>query len=256
VTSIGFEAFYGCTEISQLFIKADTPPSLPGSAFSEQTFVQSTLYVPIGKKDTYAYSNIWNQFNTIKEADTANARATSEYAYTLMEVGTFSYVVYNPVNDCLEMVSSSNVDENNPNHCWQTVEVSGKKFLYNIGAKKFAVPSTDGSIFRLSSEVGCIVMEDGDMGIVIGGNTAQQWALVVDEKVDAYLGLEDVVATGVLPIDNGQLTMDNAKGLYDLSGRRMNVNDNVNVNNSKFEIQNSKLRKGIYIMNGKRVLIK
>ena len=111
-------------------------------------------------------------------------------------------------------------------------------------------------------------MEDGDKGIVIGGNTAQQWALVVDEKIDAYLGLEDVVATGVLPIDNGQLTMDNVKGVYDLSGRRINVNDrsattgdaclskNVNVNNSKFEIQNSKLRKGIYIMNGKRVLIK
>ena len=111
-------------------------------------------------------------------------------------------------------------------------------------------------------------MEDGDKGIVIGGNTAQQWALVVDEKMDAYLGLEDVVATGVLPIDNGQLTMDNVKGVYDLSGRRMNVNDrsattgdaclskNVNVNNSKFEIQNSKLRKGIYIVNGKRVLIK
>ena len=112
------------------------------------------------------------------------------------------------------------------------------------------MPSTDGSIFRLSSEVGCIAMEDGDKGIVIGGNTAQQWALVVDEKMDAYLGLEDVVATGVLPIDNGQLTMDNAKGVYDLSGRRMNVN----VNNSKFEIQNSKLRKGIYIVNGKKLL--
>ena len=96
-------------------------------------------------------------------------------------------------------------------------------------------------------------MEDGDKGIVIGGNTAQQWALVVDEKMDAYLGLEDVVATGVLPIDNGQLTMDNAKGVYDLSGRRMNVNvnDNVNVN---VNVNNSKLKKGIYIVNGKKLL--
>ena len=62
--------------------------------------------------------------------------------------------------------------------------------------------------------------------------------------------------TGIEAIDNGQLTMDNAKGVYDLSGRRMNVNVNVNVNvnNSKFEIQNSKLRKGIYIVNGKKVV--
>ena len=104
-------------------------------------------------------------------------------------------------------------------------------------------------------------MEDGDKGIVIGGNTAQQLALVVDEKIDAYLGLEDVVATGVLPIDNGQLTMDNVKGVYDLSGRRMNVNDrsattgdaclskNVNVNNSK-------LKKGIYIVNGRKTVVR
>ena len=57
--------------------------------------------------------------------------------------------------------------------------------------------------------------------------------------------------TGIEAIDNGQLTMDNVKGVYDLSGRRMNVNDNLN---SKFEIQNSKLRKGIYIVNGKKLL--
>jgi len=62
--------------------------------------------------------------------------------------------------------------------------------------------------------------------------------------------------TGIEAIGNGQLTIDNAKGVYDLSGRKMNVNDNVNVNNSRFEIQNSKLRKGIYIVNGKKVLVK
>ena len=74
--------------------------------------------------------------------------------------------------------------------------------------------------------------------------------------MDADQSLEQKVVTPVEAIDNGQLTMDNGKGVYDLSGRRMNVNDNVNVNNSRFEIQNSKLRKGIYIVNGKKLLIK
>mgnify|MGYP006988854669 FL=1 len=180
---------------------------------------------------------------------------TSDYAYTLLNVISFECAVYDAVNDRVKMVASVNVDESDLNHCWQTVEMSGKKFLYNIGAKKFAVPSTDGSIFRLSSEVGSISMEDGDKGIVIGGNTAQQWALVVDEKMDAYLGLEDVVATGVLPIDNGQLTMDNVKGVYDLSGRRMNVNDNVNVSDN-VNVNNLKLKKGIYIKGGKKILVK
>ena len=247
LTSVGAKAF-ASSKIRQLLIKADTPPAGSLDVFSEQTYYQTTLYVPIGKKDAYAYSGSWYKFNTIKESATANAKASVEYAYTLMEARTFQYAAYDAVNDRIKMVAATSVDETNPNHCWQTVEVSGKKFLYNIGAKKFAVPSTDGSIFRLSSNVGSISMEDGDDGIVIAGNTAQQWALVVDTKMDAYMGLEDVIMTGVLPIDNGQLTMDN-EGVYDLSGRRINVNDNVNVNNSK-------LKKGIYIKGGKKILVK
>ena len=247
LTSIASKAFAD-SKIRQLLIKADTPPAGSIDVFSEQTYHQTTLYVPINKKDDYAYSDSWYKFNTIKESATANAKATSEYAYTLMEARTFQYAAYDAVNDRIKMVAATSVDENNPNHCWQTVEMNGKKFLYNIGAKKFAVPSTDGSIFRLSAEVGSISMEDGDDGIIIGGNTAQQWALVVDEKMDAYMGLEDVVATGVENLTPTLSQGEGAEGVYDLSGRRIDVNVNENVNNSK-------LKRGIYIKNGRKILI-
>ena len=248
ITSIGSKAFAD-SKIRQLLIKANTPPTGSLDVFSEQTYYQTTLYVPIGKKDAYAYSDSWYKFSTIKESATANARATSEYAYTLMEARTFQYAAYDAVNDRIKMVAATSVDENNPNHCWQTVEMSGKKFLYNIGAKKFAVPSTDGSSFRLSETVGSISMEDGDDGIVIGGNTAQQWALVVDTKMDAYMGLEDVVATGVENLTPTLSQGEGAEGVYDLSGRRIDVNVNENVNNSK-------LQRGIYIKNGRKILVK
>ena len=54
-------------------------------------------------------------------------------------------------------------------------------------------------------------------------------------------------ATAIRTIDNGQWTMDNSDGtVYDLSGRKM-----VHGTSS-----NGTLRKGVYIVNGKKLIIK
>jgi hypothetical protein len=53
-------------------------------------------------------------------------------------------------------------------------------------------------------------------------------------------------ATGIKSIDNGQLTIDNS--VYDLQGRR--------VDSSKFKVQSSKLKKGIYVRNGKKFVVR
>jgi len=80
---------------------------------------------------------------------------------------------------------------------------------------------------------------------------------VLPESVEQYenhqdwyefnINAMDAETVGVEAIDNGQLTMDNGKGVYDLSGRRVNVNANGNGNNSR-------LKKGIYVVNGKKLL--
>ena len=51
---------------------------------------------------------------------------------------------------------------------------------------------------------------------------------------------------GINTMENGQLTMDNA--IFNIAGQR--------INNSQFTIHNSQLRKGIYIVNGKKVVVK
>ena len=248
VTFIGEGAFGSSDHISHLLVKCATPPSA-ANAFSDKTYDYTTLYVPIGKVEDYAYDDTWYRFYTVKESTVTTEESEVMYAYTLMDVKTFNYATYDAANDCVKMIAASEVNEKDPNHCWQTVEVNGLKFLYNIGAKKFAVPAKDGSAFRLSENVGSISMEDGDDGIILGGNDNWQWALVIDEKMDADQSLEQKVVTPVEAIDNGQLTMDNGKGVYDLSGRRVNVNANGNGNNSR-------LKKGVYIVNGKKILVK
>ena len=84
-------------------------------------------------------------------------------------------------------------------------------------------------------------------------------AYVTTSEGETFYGEEQTFTTGenltgVLPIDNGQLIMDNANGVYDLSGRKINVNDNHN-HNENHNDNLKQLKKGIYIVNGRKVFI-
>jgi len=59
-------------------------------------------------------------------------------------------------------------------------------------------------------------------------------------------GVNEADPVGINSIENGELIIDNS-AVYDLSGRK--------VNNSQFIIHNSQLKKGIYIVNGKKVIV-
>ena len=234
VTFIGEGAFGSSDHISHLLVKCATPPSA-ANAFSDKTYDYTTLYVPIGKVEDYAYDDTWYRFYTVKESTVTAEESEETHVYTLMDVKTFNYATYDAENKNVKMVAASEVNEKDPNHCWQTVEVSGLKFLYNIGGKKFAVPTTEGSAFRLSENVGSISMENGDDGIILGGNSNWQWALVIDENMDADMSLEETVVTGVEEIN---VDSNNAGPIYDLNGRRI-----------------TNPTKGIYIRDRKKVVM-
>ena len=62
-------------------------------------------------------------------------------------------------------------------------------------------------------------------------------------------------ATGVAVIDNGKLIMDNEAGaVYDLQGRR--VNGRWSMVNGQWSMVNGQLKKGLYIFNGKKIVVK
>ena len=64
VTSIEKRAFYGC-KLRNVLIKCATPPEIDDETFSNQTLYHTTLYVPAGCWDAYAYDDSWYQFINI-----------------------------------------------------------------------------------------------------------------------------------------------------------------------------------------------
>ena len=184
--------------------------------FGDMTCYHGILYVPTGAWEAYAFNSGWWSFINIREATTEQQEVRADMTYTLMDANAFQYAVYDQVNDRVRMVKSVNVDENDPNHCWQTMTVDGKQYLYNLGARKFAVPATDGSSFALTSEVGSIEMVDGRDGLVLAGHTETQWALVGNERMAADLSVE-----GTITAVNGlNRTASAIRNIYDASGRQ------------------------------------
>ena len=229
MTCIGGYAFSGC-KLRNVLMKCVTPPTGSESAFSEQTYYHTTLYIPTGSWDAYAYDDYWYKFHNIRETATAEEQISMRQAYMLMDACTFAYSVYDPVNDEIGTISSVGIDENNPNHSWQVIEADGSRYLYNVGAKKFVVASASGS-FSLSDVPASITMEDGDNGIIFGTQAARQWALVSNES----MSVEQAVIDG---IDLNPALSEGEGDWYSLDGRKM-VNG---------KLSNGKLPRGINIV--------
>ncbi len=214
VTSIGDWAFAGCM-LENIFLKSNIPPTLIKDGFTNQTYYHGMLYVPTDCWKTYAYDGSWYQFINIRETATEKEQVAMQQAYTLMDAETFTYSVYDPVNNCIGTIKSvSAIDENNPNHSWQVITDGSKQYLYNLGAKKFATNGADGRLV-LTAEPTPIDMKNGDNGIVLGSQAAHQWALVGNDR----LSVEQDIITGIDEIADTQQQSESIS--YDLQGRRI-----------------------------------
>ena len=69
IADIGNEAFLNCTRITQVFSKSSTPCNLAESAFAGATYLNATLYVPVGAKTLYEAATGWKDFTSIVEID-------------------------------------------------------------------------------------------------------------------------------------------------------------------------------------------
>ena len=233
VTSIGTDTFEGC-KLHNILVRGTTPPVIAADSFTDMMYHHTILYVPAGSWDAYVFDSNWYVFNNIRELAIKEEQVLEQQTYMLMNTNNFSYSVYDPVNDGVGVIKSFNsVNEDNPNHCWQLLEAAGKHYIYNVGAKKFLIKANNEIGLALSDRPEAINFQDGADGIILGGDTSKNWAMVRNESTFA----NQQIITGIDLVSNST-PMDNGS-VYNLSGQRI-----------------VSLQKGVNIINGRKVLVK
>ena len=202
VVVIGRGAFTACM-LENIFMK-NVNTQFYENSFSQPSYNHAMLYIPLDKWQEAVYQGCMWRFINIRETATTVNDLSSEQAYTMMDSESFGYVVYDSVNDVIRIISAYyNVDESNPNNCWQIVNLNGEYCIYNIGAKKYAQQAADGTI-SLTAIPTSYYMEDGESGIVIDNNAQRQWNFVLNNKVSA-----DQDITGIQLVTNSMSDTDN-----------------------------------------------
>ena len=237
VTSIGYYAFYGA-KLRNIVIKAKTPPSGgTDGTFSYQSYNHTTLMIPEGSWDAYAYDDDnWYRFINIREVAYNTVNLTNSKAYMLKSSNEGSYLFYDSVNDCVATLNETALDDTEENVTWMTTEVDGKHYVYNLGARKFLVADKTNAKtgYRLSDVPASIDIEDGKDAIVFG--KSKEFYMVINDKlnVDENLESQIMTSTGINEID---VESNLPIVTYNLNGQRIN---------------NSNAQKGVFIKKGKK----
>ena len=69
VTNIGYDGFSGCTALNEIICKADTPPTCGDVAFRDINKSVCKLYVPKGHLADYQTADQWKEFTNIEEEE-------------------------------------------------------------------------------------------------------------------------------------------------------------------------------------------
>ena len=183
VTKIGMNAFKSCKLENIVANNSSTSIVYYDNGeqhfpFSDKTFMHAMLYIPENTWSDYVYDGSWWRFYYIREISTNISMLSSSQVYTLMNTSDFGYAVYDETTNNIKMAKAFySIDENEVNNCWQVQSQSGKNYLYNLGAQKYASVSVDGNI-TLSAYPVEITITEGENGLILGADTNHRWGFV------------------------------------------------------------------------------
>ena len=222
VTSIGSSAFSGCSGLKEIYSLSETPATISSDTFSDYS---AMLYVPLGAKGAYQTVAYWKNFDNIVEID--------------VETGNVHY----PLAD---WVSTNKYDNTTSSNTYSIVAIAGSVLSFD---------------WQVSSESGYdwfIVTLDGAEIVKGTGEDSGRYTYKFEQA-----GTYDLTAKYVK--DDGYSKGDDCGKIYNILLTSPTDIDEIEADDSFYGLRDTYYdlkgcvvenpRKGIYIYNGKKVLV-
>ena len=263
VTSIGEAAFFGCSGLTSITCEASTPPNCSNGNNPIFLNVNKSIpvYVPANSVDAYKKANVWKDFTNIqtipdnqKNADAVvvmiNAIGKVEYTDACKDKIDEAYNAYNALTadqktfvTNLEVLTKAQQTYDNLRAAAEKLiadKAAFNKYKSEIIAIIEALVKDDDSdavkdiIRKAISNIDAL---EYDAVITLDDNKAkiQSFVTSIDEAVENQRA-EDQKTNGI-----EELEFADKYNIYDLNGRK---------------ITNSMLKSGLYIRNGKKMVVK
>ena len=291
VTSIGSGAFSGCSGLAEVISMIEEPFDIKASVWDYVNTDEIPLYVPAGTKENYEATEGWNVFKNIIEMGIAPSEG-EDINYGGGEISGETNLNGNVVGNIYYNIGDENGEYSSAEGCItlrtpvsdeqmsqvEGMDLFGEDMKNNFTGIIFMVQAGSGTIKVNAETTGNMVLKvkvgsgkpmeftlNGKMEAklpyevseptyvyIYGGGSSAAGAKGVrkaagDGEVKIY-GISWTSGTnGIETIDNGQLTIDNS-AIYNLNGQR--------VISSPSGRPGGIPTKGIYIKNGKKVLVK
>lgn len=260
VTSIGARAFWKCSKLEKVYCLPQSVPSTGYDVFTFANIDNVTLYVLDSSLDLYQAANPWNSFNEIAVID------YDEVSISASKIRTYSSTYDLDFTDVSGLsayvVSDFNVSEGTLTLSAATTVQAGEGLLLKGDAGDYSVPRistcatysnylvgvpTTTSVSPTDGDYTNFILANGSHGInfyvlsktgnITAGKAYLQLPTAALNQMSLSKGFS--IIGGLTSITNIGIEKNNSEIFYDLQGRRV-----------------EKPTKGLYILNGKKVIIK
>ena len=285
LTSIGYSAFSGCQNITEVNSPIEEPFEIDGSCFDYNVYNNATLNVPSGMRSKYRETYSWSEFTTIWDGTLEPVEGNDDVNYGGGDVNSSTDLDGNVIGNIYYSIADDNGEYSSAEGCIVVRKPTGDDVVSGIGDDDlFSDELKDaftGIIFMVQPGSGVITMNAETTGgmtlkVKVGDNPPTEIELKdkikarfpysVDKASYVYIyaggGSAGAKAMGKAASNNGELKIysiewsNSTDGIKEMKDERLKMNDSDVYNLNGQKVDGMPTKKGVYIKDGKKVLVK